>query len=79
MTTDMFRKILIAGAACAALSVAACSKPAEEKTEAAATATDAAATATEAAADATAAAATATNAAATATDAAMAPAAPPAK
>ncbi len=29
MTTDLMRKILVAGAAVAALSVAACSKPAE--------------------------------------------------
>jgi hypothetical protein len=75
--THMIRKILIAGVAMAALSVAACKKPADANaaadatpTAAANTASDAANTATNAAADAKNASATATNAAATATNAA---------
>jgi predicted outer membrane protein len=40
MTSDVLRKVLVAGAAVAALSVAACSKPAD-KTDAAAPAADA--------------------------------------
>ena len=78
MTSDMLRKLLVAGAAVAALSVAACGKPAEKADEAAAAATDAAATATDAAATADTAATDASAAAATATDAAAAAAAAPA-
>ena len=45
MTTELLRKLLVAGAAVAALSVAACNKPAEKAPEAAADATTAAAAA----------------------------------
>ncbi|HQT55045.1 MAG TPA: hypothetical protein PKX06_16445, partial [Phenylobacterium sp.] len=69
MTSELLRKLLVAGAAVAAISVAACGKPAEKADAAAADATDAAATATDAAA-------TATDAAAASTDAAAAAAAP---
>ena len=48
MTSDMLRKLLVAGAAVAALSVAACGKPAEKAEDAAATAEAAATTATDA-------------------------------
>lgn len=64
MTSEMLRKLLVAGAAVAALSVAACGKPAEKAEEA--PAADAAATAEAPAADA---------AATAAADAAAAPAA----
>ena len=64
MTSDMLRKLLVAGAAVAALSVAACGKPAEKAEDAAATAEAAATTATDAAATADAAAAPAADAAA---------------
>ena len=71
MTTDLMRKVLVAGAAVAALSVAACSKPADKPADAsAAPAADAAAPAA-----ATAAAPAAADAAAPAAAAAAAPAA----
>ncbi|MDO8321373.1 MAG: hypothetical protein Q7T23_00375, partial [Phenylobacterium sp.] len=66
MTSELLRKLLVAGAAVAAISVAACGKPAEKADAAAAEATDAAATATDAAAAATDAAAASTDAAAAA-------------
>lgn len=88
MTTDLMRKVLVAGAAVAALSVAACSKPADKPADASAPAADASAPAAApaapaadaAAASANTAAANANSAAADATKAAdsakMAPAAP---
>ena len=51
--TELLRKLAIAGAAVAALSVAACNKPAEKAPEAAAEATNAAAAAAPAPAPAT--------------------------
>jgi hypothetical protein len=67
MTSEVLRKLLVAGAAVAALSVAACQKPANT---AAADASNAAADASAAATDATNAANSATTAANTATNAA---------
>ena len=73
MNTSSLRKLIVAGVAVTALSVSACSKPAEKAADTAAvTATDAAATATDAAKTAADAAADASKAAAAATDAAPA-------
>ena len=79
MTSDMLRKLLVAGAAVAALSVAACGKPAEKADDAAAPAAEAAAPAADAAATTDAAATDAAAAAATAAPAADAAAAPAAE